>query len=74
MLFRSERHADRPDDHLAWREITDEVMFEIRELSGQEYRNTYASKKPETLHAPTAVVSTQDNAGRNTSDLETSAP
>ena len=69
-----ERHADRPDDHLAWREITDEVMFEIRELSGQEYRNTYASKKPETLHAPTAVVSTQDNAGRNTSDLETSAP
>ena len=59
---------------MAWREITDEVMFEIRELSGQEYRNTYASKKPETLHAPTAVVSPQGHDTANTPDLETSAP
>ena len=68
------RYADRPDDHMAWREITDEVMFEIRELSGQEYRNTYASKKPETLHAATAVVSAEAADGANTADLETSAP
>jgi hypothetical protein len=26
------------------REITDELMFEIRELTGQQYRNTYATK------------------------------
>ena len=69
-----DRYADRPDDHMAWREITDEVMFEIRELSGQEYRNTYASKKPETLHAATAVVPEQDASGANTPDMETSAP
>ncbi|MEY4392020.1 MAG: hypothetical protein RLZZ544_729 [Actinomycetota bacterium] len=69
-----ERYADRPDDHMAWREITDEVMFEIRELSGQEYRNTYASKKPETLHAATAVVSVEATDRANTADLETSAP
>ncbi|MEY2627865.1 MAG: hypothetical protein RJB08_1624 [Actinomycetota bacterium] len=38
------RYADREADHLVLREITDELMFEIRELTGQEYRNTYASK------------------------------
>ena len=27
------------------RQLTDELMFEIRELSGQEYTNTYAPKK-----------------------------
>ena len=26
------------------RQITDELMFEIRELTGQEYRNVYAGK------------------------------
>ena len=38
------RYADRAADHLVLREITDELMFEIRELTGQQYRNTYASK------------------------------
>lgn len=50
------KYLSRADDHMTWRELTDEVMFEIRELSGQEYRNTYASKKPETLHPETAVT------------------
>ena len=27
------------------RSITDEVMFELRELSGQEYVNQYAKRK-----------------------------
>jgi hypothetical protein len=30
------------------RQITDELMFEIRELTGQEYRNVYAGKTAET--------------------------
>jgi hypothetical protein len=39
------------------REITDELMFEIRELTGQEYRNTYATKKrTETIVAETAEI------------------
>ena len=66
------RYADRSEDHLVWREIIDEVMFEIRDLTGQEYRNTYASKKPETLHAPTAVIET--HPVRNTPEMETTAP
>jgi 1-acyl-sn-glycerol-3-phosphate acyltransferase len=38
------RFQNREGDHLILREITDELMFEIRELTGQEYRNTYANK------------------------------
>lgn len=41
------RHADRADDPLVLRQITDEVMFEIRRLSGQEYVDRYAKRKAE---------------------------
>ena len=37
--------ADRADDRQVLRSITDEVMFELRELSGQEYVNQYAKRK-----------------------------
>ena len=37
-----ERYRNRGEDHLVLRQITDELMFEIRELTGQEYRNVYA--------------------------------
>ena len=41
------RYRDRVNDRLVLRQIMDEVMYEIRELSGQEYVNEYAgSKKP----------------------------
>ena len=43
------RYGDQASDHLVLRQITDEVMYEIRELSGQEYIDTYATKKSETL-------------------------
>jgi 1-acyl-sn-glycerol-3-phosphate acyltransferase len=39
-----ERYLDRADDRLVLRQITDEVMYEIRNLSGQEYVDTYATK------------------------------
>src|SRR5690606_15691982 len=38
------RYCDRADDRLVLRQIIDEVMFEIRELTGQEYVNEYATK------------------------------
>jgi 1-acyl-sn-glycerol-3-phosphate acyltransferase len=55
---RPEKYADRAShDRAALREMTDEVMFEIRELSGQEYVDTYATKKPdEGIESPEAVV------------------
>jgi 1-acyl-sn-glycerol-3-phosphate acyltransferase len=38
-----DRYADRSEDRLVLRQITDEVMYEIRNLSGQEYVDTYAT-------------------------------
>ncbi len=38
------------------REITDELMYEIRELSGQEYVDTYATKRAETMPAETTQI------------------
>jgi 1-acyl-sn-glycerol-3-phosphate acyltransferase len=49
------RYADRADDRLVLRQIIDEVMYEIRELSGQEYVDEYATKKAESF--PTAETS-----------------
>jgi 1-acyl-sn-glycerol-3-phosphate acyltransferase len=40
-----ERYAQRSDDHFVLREMTDEVMFEIQSMTGQQYRNVYASKR-----------------------------
>jgi 1-acyl-sn-glycerol-3-phosphate acyltransferase len=51
------RYAERGGDHLVLREITDELMFEIRDLTGQEYRNVYATKKAESIETPQASVS-----------------
>ena len=51
------RYVDRADDRLVPRQIIDEVMFEIRELTGQEYVDEYATKKAETFpSAQTAQV------------------
>ena len=50
--IKPERYQHRADPHLAWRSIIDEVMFEIRELTGQEYRNTYAGKSSDVAEAP----------------------
>ncbi len=52
------RYAARGDDHIMLRQITDELMFEIRELTGQEYRNEYAGKRAETEPTVTATVGT----------------
>jgi 1-acyl-sn-glycerol-3-phosphate acyltransferase len=39
------RYLDRADDRLVLRQLIDEVMFEIRKLSGQEYVDVYANKR-----------------------------
>ena len=65
-----ERYLHRRDDHLVLRELIDEVMFEIRILTGQEYRNVYAAKRAETLPSDTAHMMTSggsDTAAQLTS-------
>lgn len=39
-----ERYRDRRSDPRVLRQVTDEIMFELRELSGQEYVDSYASR------------------------------
>ena len=45
------RYVDRADDRMVPRQIIDEVMFEIRALTGQEYVDEYASKKADGIPA-----------------------
>jgi 1-acyl-sn-glycerol-3-phosphate acyltransferase len=53
------RYAGRADDRLVLRQIIDEVMYAIRELTGQDYVDEYATKKAEHFPSaePTNVVS-----------------
>ena len=60
------RYAGRADDRLVLRQIIDEVMFEIRELTGQDYVDEYATKKAETFpSAETAHVAELDETASN---------
>jgi 1-acyl-sn-glycerol-3-phosphate acyltransferase len=60
------RYADRTDDRLVLRQIIDEVMYEIRELTGQDYVDEYATKKAEAFpSAETAHVVELDEASTN---------
>jgi 1-acyl-sn-glycerol-3-phosphate acyltransferase len=50
-----EKYAERAaDDRMLLRTIIDEVMFEIRELCGLDYVDTYATKRAESI--PTEVA------------------
>jgi 1-acyl-sn-glycerol-3-phosphate acyltransferase len=50
------RYAGREHDHMALRELTDELMYEICQLSGYEYVDTYATKQAEDIPTDTARV------------------
>jgi 1-acyl-sn-glycerol-3-phosphate acyltransferase len=58
-----QRYADRGGDRMALRQITDEVMYEIRGLSGQEYVDTYATKKSEDIPSAEPVKIAPDLDG-----------
>jgi 1-acyl-sn-glycerol-3-phosphate acyltransferase len=48
-------YGERAQDRLVLRQVTDEVMYEIRELSGYEYVDVYATKKRADADAPEMV-------------------
>jgi 1-acyl-sn-glycerol-3-phosphate acyltransferase len=65
-----ERYQDRADDRMVLRQVTDEVMYEIRELTGQDYRDVYATKKAEGIPTDTArVAHVDDSATRREPEL-----
>jgi len=47
-----EHYAGHEHDRLVLRQITDELMYEIRELSGYEYEDTYATKAKDKVDHP----------------------
>jgi 1-acyl-sn-glycerol-3-phosphate acyltransferase len=64
--LRPERYRRfRGDERLALRQYTDEVMFEIRELTGQHYRDVYATKRADVLPAAPTEVRALGQLGAN---------
>jgi 1-acyl-sn-glycerol-3-phosphate acyltransferase len=67
--LRFDRYSAKRDDPLVLRRITDEIMFELRELSGQVYVNEYAPKKntdtASVAEAPIAIVRTNNASTEN---------
>jgi 1-acyl-sn-glycerol-3-phosphate acyltransferase len=59
------RYLARSDDRLVPRQIIDEVMFEIRELTGQEYVDEYASKRDDGIPAAEPAQVVELGAGGN---------
>jgi 1-acyl-sn-glycerol-3-phosphate acyltransferase len=53
-----EHYLGREDDHRALRQLTDELMFEIGQLSGYDYVDTYATKRAEDLPVEPIPVAT----------------
>jgi 1-acyl-sn-glycerol-3-phosphate acyltransferase len=51
-------YVGRQDERIVLRQITDEVMFEIGQLSGYEYVDTYATKKAEDVPVEAVPVQT----------------
>ena len=50
-----ERHYDTPTDRFVLRSVTDEIMYEIMLLSGQEYVDEYGSKMKRQLERAKAT-------------------
>ena len=53
------RYGGRETDRFVLRSVTDEIMYEIMSLSGQEYQDEYASKKA-TVPLPESKNATDD--------------
>ncbi|MGI8662312.1 MAG: lysophospholipid acyltransferase family protein [Acidimicrobiales bacterium] len=66
--IRVDRYRSRGDDRLVLRQLTDEVMYSIRELSGQEYVDSYATKRAEALPTDTARIPSANGHGEHAQD------
>jgi len=55
------RYEGGANDRLALRELTDEVMYEIAQLSGYEYHDTYATKHADDIPIESARVASYED-------------
>ncbi|MBW3557794.1 MAG: 1-acyl-sn-glycerol-3-phosphate acyltransferase [Actinobacteria bacterium] len=60
------RYHGCEDDPLVLRKITDEIMYELRELSGQEYVDTYATRTAGGSEAPPTRVAVLPDGSAST--------
>jgi len=58
------RYAGRENDHMALRELTDELMYDICQLSGYEYVDTYMTRTAENVPTEIARIATFADARR----------
>ncbi len=58
------RYEGRHNDRLALRDVADEVMFEIGQLSAYEYVDAYATKQAEDVPVEIARIATLEEAQR----------
>jgi 1-acyl-sn-glycerol-3-phosphate acyltransferase len=63
------RYRGRPP-RVVYRSMMDEVMFEIRDLTGQLYRDVYAGQQPGSEPEVTSRVATVDEADSHVGDRE----
>lgn len=68
------RYAHRANDRLVLRQITDEVMYEIRNLTGQEYVDQYATRRHESIPTETSVVGAHAPAAATPPDAPDDPP
>ncbi len=57
-----ERYRSRGPAHLACRSMIDEVMFEIRAMTGQAYHNCYSGQAETEESTPSKVATVVDDA------------
>jgi 1-acyl-sn-glycerol-3-phosphate acyltransferase len=57
-----ERYRGRSDDRLVLRQLTDELMYEIAQLSGQDYVDEYATKKADAIPTEKASIGPRTTA------------
>ena len=58
--IKPERYRGRGPEHLAWRSMIDEVMFEIREMTKQRYHNCYSGESEVETARPSVVANVVD--------------
>ncbi len=71
------RYKNRIGDRAVYREVIDEVMFEIQTLCGQEYEDTYAGAKKVVeieVEAPISDIAGADMQGRPLETRPLNAP
>jgi 1-acyl-sn-glycerol-3-phosphate acyltransferase len=68
--IKPERYVSRGPEHLAWRSMIDEVMFEIREMTGQRYHNVYSGSSEADDTRSQAATHADEPAGEPADDRE----